>query len=225
MLENVLICKIDQLWEAKMGTFKDSEKTRAKLIQAAGALFAESGFSGVTVRDIIQKAKTSLSALNYHFGGKKSLYKEVLLEACRDNSLSEEEKDRLLRLEPREALYLIIESSMKEYRGPRGSNWKTRILARECWDPSPFFEETAQEYFKPQMDFTIRILSKIVNKPASDYQVRFAVIGMYGLLDSFGEYGHLIDAVTKGLNKHLNKKNRLEKNILKSVIDMARNPV
>ncbi len=45
---------------AKMGVASDSEKTKAAIIQAAGELFANLGFSGVTARQVTAKAGVSL---------------------------------------------------------------------------------------------------------------------------------------------------------------------
>lgn len=43
-----------------MGTPKDSVKTRAKIIDAAGMLFTRKGFKVVTVREIAKKANVHL---------------------------------------------------------------------------------------------------------------------------------------------------------------------
>ena len=80
-----------------MGTPKDSIKTRQKIIDAAGKLFAEKGFKSVTVREIAQSAETHLSALNYHFNTKTDLYREVVLSACKTDAASPTEK-KLLRM-------------------------------------------------------------------------------------------------------------------------------
>jgi len=57
-----------------MGAASDSEKTKSSLIQAAGELFANFGFSGVTARQITAKAGVSLGAIPYHFGSMEALY-------------------------------------------------------------------------------------------------------------------------------------------------------
>jgi AcrR family transcriptional regulator len=48
------------------------------LIKVAGRLFSERGFDGVSVRDITSAAKANLGAVTYHFGGKESLFSEVI---------------------------------------------------------------------------------------------------------------------------------------------------
>lgn len=52
--------------------------TRLKLLKTAAKLFADRGFSGVGVRDIVQKAHVNIAAVHYHFGNKRKLYLATL---------------------------------------------------------------------------------------------------------------------------------------------------
>lgn len=52
--------------------------TRQKILRAATRLFAQKGFSGTSVRDIVRTAKVNVSAIRYYFGDKRKLYKETL---------------------------------------------------------------------------------------------------------------------------------------------------
>ncbi len=56
---------------------KVDNETRNRILEVAEKLFAEKGFRGVSVREITSSAKVHLSAINYHFGFKESLYLEV----------------------------------------------------------------------------------------------------------------------------------------------------
>src|SRR5262245_8855220 len=58
-------------------------ETRQRLLEAAGEVFADVGFRNATVRDICQRARANVAAVNYHFGDKESLYAEVLRYAFR----------------------------------------------------------------------------------------------------------------------------------------------
>ena len=204
-----------------MGTPKDSEKTRAKLIEAAGQLFAERGFNGVTVRDIAKRSETHLSALNYHFRTKEALYREAILEACRSDSLSPEEREQMQTLDHEKALYVLVKETIRHYAEQKTSRWKTVIIYRECWDPSPVFEEVVKEYFKPETDFTAQIIGRVVGKPADSHAVSFAAIVLIGLLTDFGSFGHFIDAVTPGLRDKFHKNDWLVRHIVRIVVDAA----
>jgi AcrR family transcriptional regulator len=45
--------------------------------------FADSGYERTSVRAIVAKARVNQAAINYHFGGKDGLYREVLRAAIR----------------------------------------------------------------------------------------------------------------------------------------------
>jgi len=60
---------------------RQAENTRGSIIKAAVHLFAEKGFQGASVRDIVVKARVNQAAINYHFKSKDGLYLEVLKTA------------------------------------------------------------------------------------------------------------------------------------------------
>src|ERR1700733_7975250 len=54
------------------------DNTRARLLDAAGQVFAETGYQAATVRQICAQAGVNIALVNYHFGDKLELYTEVL---------------------------------------------------------------------------------------------------------------------------------------------------
>ena len=50
------------------------DSTKARILEAAGNVFAQKGFEAGTVREICQLADVNLAAINYHFGDKRRLY-------------------------------------------------------------------------------------------------------------------------------------------------------
>ena len=61
---------------------KSDEKTRngaeERILKAAMNLFSKKGYEGVTTREIVQEAGSSLSMLSLHYGSKENLYEKVL---------------------------------------------------------------------------------------------------------------------------------------------------
>ena len=51
---------------------------REHILDVAEELFAQSGFDGVSIREITDKAEVRLASVNYYFGTKEKLYFEVL---------------------------------------------------------------------------------------------------------------------------------------------------
>jgi AcrR family transcriptional regulator len=56
----------------------DSAETHRRLLETAAIVFAEHGFAATTIRMICGRAKVNIAAINYHFGSKDALYREVL---------------------------------------------------------------------------------------------------------------------------------------------------
>ena len=65
-------------------TNPESAHTRERLLDAAEKFFAEKGFPNASVRDITREARCNIASVNYHFGGKSNLYREVFLRRLRD---------------------------------------------------------------------------------------------------------------------------------------------
>ena len=63
------------------GSYKVSEETCRRLVEAAGELFSVHGVEAVTVRDITSRAGTKPNAISYHFGGKGELV-DAVWEFC-----------------------------------------------------------------------------------------------------------------------------------------------
>ncbi|MCU7917571.1 MAG: CerR family C-terminal domain-containing protein [Candidatus Thiodiazotropha sp. (ex Epidulcina cf. delphinae)] len=49
-------------------------ETRDRLLEAALQAFGNRDYDGVSTREIVEKAEANISAISYHFGGKKGLY-------------------------------------------------------------------------------------------------------------------------------------------------------
>jgi len=56
----------------------ETTATRARILETAAVVFAEHGFAATTIRMICGRAQVNLAAVNYHFGNKEGLYREVL---------------------------------------------------------------------------------------------------------------------------------------------------
>lgn len=185
-----------------MGTPTDSYKTRSAIIEAAGELFAEKGFNGVTVRDITNKAQANLSALNYHFGTKEGLYHEVVLDACKANALTPQQREQLLAIDPVKALYVLVDEVVREYRKQGSTNWRLVIITRESRNPSFAFDDVVKDYYIPESNFIAEIIGRAVHKTPTDDQVRFALITMLALTETFGLYDQLVGAIAPGFDAH-----------------------
>lgn len=119
---------------------RTTDTTRAALIKAATAVFAEYGYDGGSVRLITQKAMANQAAVNYHFGGKDGLYREVLIAATRafeENAFLDAEE--LDALSPEDALRRYLHQFLLPLvKRDRVSRY-LRIFAWESVRPSETF--------------------------------------------------------------------------------------
>lgn len=54
--------------------------TEQKIIRAARKIFSQKGYAATTTRDIAEEAGTNLALLNYYFGSKENLFKNIVKE-------------------------------------------------------------------------------------------------------------------------------------------------
>ena len=77
---------------------KGSLETKERIHDAAETLFMDQGFSSTSLRAITAKARVNLAAVNYHFGSKEALIREVF-----DRSLGPLNNARIVQLDRLEA--------------------------------------------------------------------------------------------------------------------------
>jgi len=83
--------------------------TTERILNAAERLFADHGFEGTSIRDIVDSAKVNLAAIHYHFRSK-----EALLEAVLTRRISLVNDARIERLEAAETAAAPRSPSVEE---------------------------------------------------------------------------------------------------------------
>ncbi|MEU6509036.1 TetR family transcriptional regulator [Streptomyces sp. NPDC046942] len=63
---------------------RDARGTRARILHAAGAVFAERGYEAATVRDIAGRAGVNQALIFRYFGSKKTLLTEVMAQGGKE---------------------------------------------------------------------------------------------------------------------------------------------
>jgi AcrR family transcriptional regulator len=156
---------------------RSTETTRAALIKAATSVFAEYGFDGGSVRLITQRAMANQAAVNYHFGGKDGLYREVLNAATRafeENAFVDSEE--LDALSPEDALRRYLHQFLLPLvKRDRVSRY-LRIFAWESVRPSETFSAFIAQ--SPPRIFLLaeRVVRRFLPQDASAETVTFATL-------------------------------------------------
>jgi AcrR family transcriptional regulator len=160
---------------------RPAEYTRQSIIRAAIDLFAEKGFDGASVREIVAKAGVNQAAINYHFKGKDGLYLEVLrrgFDAFAKHAGSDPE--RLKALPREEAVRQLVYQQLRPLLFRDEMSRYVRIFAWESVHPTKvlrkFMATSAAPYLVPAIDLARRFLP-----PSSDeHDVVCAAIWLMG---------------------------------------------
>jgi AcrR family transcriptional regulator len=86
----------------------DGKRVRQNIIDAARALFAEKGYSGAKVEEIVVRARTTKPMIYYYFGSKERLFAAVL-EDVYAGMRAIEQSLQLAELPALEAMRNVIE--------------------------------------------------------------------------------------------------------------------
>jgi AcrR family transcriptional regulator len=132
---------------------RPSEVTRDRIMKAAERLFAEKGYDGTSIRAIVAKARVNQAAINYHFGGKDGLYREVLRVAFHgmtQDQLAHAEDVKTLSRE--EALTAFIRRQLRPLMARDESSRHMRIFNWETVRPTPVLRSLVAEEAAPFMN-------------------------------------------------------------------------
>ena len=58
--------------------------TEQKIVEAARKIFTQKGYAATKTRDIAEEAGINLALLNYYFGSKENLFKQIVTEKFED---------------------------------------------------------------------------------------------------------------------------------------------
>ncbi|MDE3054437.1 MAG: CerR family C-terminal domain-containing protein [Gemmatimonadota bacterium] len=163
--------------------------TRGRLLDAGMRLFAEHGYHNVSVRDLCTDAGANVAAVNYHFGGKLGLYREVVGAAITAiRSVSETlifapdgvpAEDRLRR-------YVQASLPLIAGRDPRvnaaRASWIHQLMRHETSDPTPIAAWIAEQAFMPRVEYLRRIMGELLGCSPNDPRVRRCVMSVQSQL-------------------------------------------
>ena len=148
---------------------RPSEVTRDRIIKAAERLFAEHGYDGTSVRAIVAKARVNQAAINYHFGGKDGLYREVLRTAFRaltEHQLSHEQEVKTMSREA--ALTEFVRRQLWPLLARDEFSRHLRIFNWETVRPTDVFRKLLTEEATPFIGLAVDLVRRFL--PAADHR-------------------------------------------------------
>ncbi|MGQ0628706.1 MAG: CerR family C-terminal domain-containing protein [Phycisphaerales bacterium] len=158
-----------------------SLETDARLLQAAGEVFAERGFREATVREICTRAGANVAAVNYHFGDKEGLYRRVLAfsgrMALEKYPIGAAEPSNAT---PEERLRVFVRNYVDRLLDEGRPAWHGKLIARELFDPTPAFDELVEGFVRPQYERLRLIVADLLGPAASEDRLRRCVCSVVG---------------------------------------------
>ncbi len=145
-------------------------ETRERLLREASRLFSDQGFKKVTVREICRAARANVAAVNYHFGDKLGLYREVLQQAIdgmvRTNERARREGEgRPAEEKLRGFLVLFLTQILKPEHAVHH-----RLVQREVQDPTPVLDALVQQGIRPRLDYLAGVVAEMIGaRPADEH--------------------------------------------------------
>jgi AcrR family transcriptional regulator len=160
----------------------EDDPVRAKLISAAGEVFAEFGFQTATVREICRRAGANVAAINYYFRDKLGLYTEVLSASILDNQGEALRQALAHSKTPEDALRKFIEGMLSRMHGEGRPAWHIRIMAHEMAQPTPALAHVIDEVIRPRYEQLCKIIGQILDLPPDHETTRLCAHSIIGQL-------------------------------------------
>jgi AcrR family transcriptional regulator len=151
-------------------TTRDTE-TRGRLLKAAERLFADRGFKKVTVRDICRAARANVAAVNYHFGDKLGLYREVLQSATDAmRATNDAAREAGVGQSPEEQLRRYIAIFVHRVLTP-GNDTVHKLINREMNDPTPALDTLIEQGVRPRVEYLSGLIAALIDGEPTDQAV------------------------------------------------------
>jgi TetR/AcrR family transcriptional regulator, regulator of cefoperazone and chloramphenicol sensitivity len=153
-------------------------ETRERLLREAERLFADRGFNGVTVREICSAARANVAAVNYYFGDKLELYREVMrtaIEAMRE--VTESARASGQGVPPADRLRAYVALFLQRVLTPGGETIH-RLIQRETADPTPLLDDLVQQGLRPRLEYLAAIVAEMIGCDAADSRVTLCVMSI-----------------------------------------------
>lgn len=166
-----------------MAKYKCSEKTKTALLEAAAELFAQKGVAGASVRDIVKKAQTPLSSVNYYFGSKEQLYLETIKYVLTEKFAVPDLLSKVLGLAPKtplqmaQALCIFIDEMFHRALLDRNTQWDGKFIGRVITDKG----QEEHELITAIVPLEKLEALMLENCPEADItDVNLAIVGVFG---------------------------------------------
>jgi AcrR family transcriptional regulator len=153
------------------------DKTRKRIIDAAGELAAERGFANVSTRAVAERAGENLGSIHYHFGSKEGLFREVVGEAV-SGCMQLEYFDAIKQLgdhpgrdELARVMRVVVADEIRNIFHSGRPQWQSRVIYQLMQRDDHLFDLARERMLEPELEAMERFFKLI--DPGMDRDTMF----------------------------------------------------
>jgi len=145
-------------------------ETRQRLLEAAGEVFAQHGFHDATIREICEKAKANVAAINYHFGDKEGLYAAVF-DYARTCAVAQFDELPSPGTPVEERLRVFIRAVLMRFFDEGRPAWLGKLVAREMIEPSKALDALVNGQIRPNSERLMAVVREVIGKEIDEQEL------------------------------------------------------
>ncbi len=168
-------------------------ETQVKIIEAAEIEFAEMGYGGASIREITKRAGVNVAAINYHFGSKEVLFKELVryriepINRLRIDLLEKALQENDSKPLPVEKVVdFIVRPLLSKMIREHGSDFRfMRAMGKAMSEERSFMKELHQDILKEIIAKFSKAISDSLRQPSFEkisYGMHFLSCCMLGIM-------------------------------------------
>ena len=158
-----------------MTNYATSEHTKTLLVNAAGELAAELGFSNVSTRAIAERSGENIGSIHYHFGSKDALFEDVVKTAIADikeypswNVINEINGTTASQQILSETVQKIVHQQIRTLFNPDKPLWHSQVIYQLLQFEGELNDIFRREILEPDMDAMRKFFRIIKPEMAND---------------------------------------------------------
>ena len=178
-----------------------AEKIKKRILDSAERLFARKGFHNTSLREITCEAGVNIASVNYHFGGREALIREVILRRLVPineerlrllHSVRQEAEHGATPLTARIILQAFLQPSVNFLRIEPAANDFVRIMGQGMADP----DETIRKLFMEQVRPVFRTMADLLSMALPVLPRSVIHLRLHCFIGSFAHWMRLMGSVS-----------------------------
>ncbi len=158
----------------------EPDLTRERLLCAAIDIFATHGYQGASTREICQSANVGNASIHYHFGDKRTIYRELYLRLL-DDFEARMRGVGIENLGGRDALFAYFMALMRPLAEDTHVANQVYLHLREEFQPSGIVDDLQPRSLLLQFELLGELLQRELGVRKFDASLHRLVLGIHGL--------------------------------------------